>query len=60
MQCKKYLFPYSDIDECMEGNHGCSQVCVNTPGSYYCNCDRGYQAVGATECEGINSTTCVS
>ena len=43
----------SDIDECEGGDHGCSQTCVNTAGSYYCNCQRGFQRVGTTECEGI-------
>ena len=40
-----------DIDECMDEDHGCNQTCVNTPGSYYCNCDSGFNA---TECEGTH------
>ena len=47
------LFFLSDIDECVETDHGCSQVCTNTPGLFYCNCQRGFQRVGTTECEGI-------
>ena len=31
-----------DIDECSAGDHGCEHTCVNTPGSYYCECDDGY------------------
>ena len=41
-----------DIDECMDEDHGCNQTCVNTPGSYYCNCERGFQPVNFGECEG--------
>ena len=49
----KLIFGVADIDECMEGGHGCDQTCVNTPGSYYCNCERGYQIINTTECEGV-------
>ena len=28
----------SDIDECAEPGHGCSQLCNNTKGSYNCFC----------------------
>ncbi|XP_070560576.1 epidermal growth factor-like protein 7 [Ptychodera flava] len=33
----------SDIDECDENNGACQQVCVNTGGSYHCECDEGYK-----------------
>ena len=46
---------FTDIDECMEGDADCNQICVNTLGSYYCSCEPGYQLVNDTECEGINS-----
>ncbi|XP_078585919.1 uncharacterized protein LOC144867724 [Branchiostoma floridae x Branchiostoma japonicum] len=32
-----------DIDECAIGTSGCSQLCENTEGSYYCRCASGYQ-----------------
>ena len=32
-----------DIDECTLGNHACNHDCVNTNGSYYCSCYKGYQ-----------------
>ena len=32
---------FSDIDECSQKH--CDQVCVNTPGSYKCFCDQGYE-----------------
>ena len=34
------------------GDHGCDQTCVNTPGSYYCNCEHGFQLINNTECDG--------
>ncbi|XP_066566877.1 collagen and calcium-binding EGF domain-containing protein 1 isoform X2 [Amia ocellicauda] len=36
--------PYClDIDECANKNETvCSQICINTPGSYRCECERGY------------------
>ena len=30
---------YADIDECKEGTYNCSQLCVNDPGSYHCECN---------------------
>ena len=33
---------FVDIDECSEGNSGCSQVCTNEPGDYNCSCFNGY------------------
>ena len=32
-----------DIDECLNGNGGCTQNCNNTAGSYQCYCDEGYE-----------------
>ena len=32
----------SDINECNTDNGGCSQVCINQVGSYYCQCNNGY------------------
>ena len=34
-----------DIDECQTFG-SCSQQCVNTRGSYKCQCDQGYISVG--------------
>ena len=34
---------YIDIDECSDPQvHGCQHTCVNTIGSFYCDCDPGY------------------
>ena len=44
---------FTDIDECIEGDEHCNQICVNTLGSYYCSCEPGFQLIDNTECEGI-------
>lgn len=31
-----------DINECDSDNGGCNQTCVNTIGSYYCECGDGF------------------
>ncbi len=32
----------TDINECLKHNGGCEQRCVNKPGSYSCECKRGF------------------
>ncbi|KFQ57323.1 Epidermal growth factor-like 7, partial [Nestor notabilis] len=32
----------SDVDECAGQSHGCSQLCLNTAGSYHCACQDGF------------------
>ena len=32
----------SDINECSQGISGCSQQCINSIGSYKCDCNTGY------------------
>ena len=32
-----------DIDECATNNAGCEHDCYNSPGSYSCNCNEGYE-----------------
>lgn len=36
-----FLFLPADIDECQVHNGGCQHRCVNTRGSYYCECHPG-------------------
>lgn len=31
-----------DIDECMMGNYGCEDNCVNNDGGFMCSCNLGY------------------
>ena len=33
---------YTDINECVTNNGGCSQTCTNTPGSRVCSCSCGF------------------
>ena len=32
-----------DIDECVDESIACTQVCVNTIGSFQCSCSAGFQ-----------------
>ncbi|CAF1679773.1 unnamed protein product [Rotaria magnacalcarata] len=46
-----------DINECAENSTRCgSGTCVNTPGSYLCNCNSGYKFANLT-CVGIDKCT---
>ena len=38
----RHPFPPLDVNECSNNNGNCSQICVNTIGSYYCSCNNGY------------------
>ena len=33
---------YLDVDECAIANGGCEHVCINTNGSFYCDCHEGH------------------
>lgn len=34
---------HTDIDECADKNmSACSQICINTAGSFRCECEKGY------------------
>ena len=32
------------MNECLDDNGGCEQICNNSEGSYSCNCNDGYSA----------------
>ena len=34
---------FTDINECLTNNAGCSDICVNTDGSYQCTCGSGFE-----------------
>lgn len=34
---------FADIDECGTDASSCSQICINTEGSYDCSCNDGYE-----------------
>ena len=36
-----YTF-FTDLNECDNNNGGCSQMCNNIVGSFYCSCESGY------------------
>ena len=45
---------FSDINECEDNNGGCSQTCINTAGSFNCECYDGYGFIygSTTDCTG--------
>ncbi|KAK2152642.1 hypothetical protein LSH36_324g03052 [Paralvinella palmiformis] len=47
-----------DIDECSDNNNNvCEQICINTEGSYNCECRSGYRMFNDTACEDIDECT---
>lgn len=45
---------FSDINECAEGTHRCSQKCTNIQGGYNCSCVDGFTLQADTySCQGI-------
>ncbi|XP_022801631.1 mucin-like protein isoform X3 [Stylophora pistillata] len=51
-----------DFDECSLGsNGGCSQVCINTPGSFTCDCTKGYLLnIDQKKCDDVDECIPVS
>lgn len=41
--CDRRVFCSTDTNECSVNNGGCQQVCVNTVGSYECQCHSAYK-----------------
>ncbi|XP_064386521.1 uncharacterized protein LOC135335055 isoform X2 [Halichondria panicea] len=47
-----------DIDECSGTDHDCDHICTNTPGSYTCTCNLGYElADNGRRCDDIDECT---
>ena len=54
----------TDVDECKSGLGLCgsaevAKTCTNSPGSYTCDCQNGYELVSGT-CRGISHTCIMS
>ena len=49
-----YTSTIADVDECNVTNT-CDQICINKPGSYYCECKDGHRKVNKTHCQGITN-----
>ena len=47
-----------DIDECEEDVCGSNEICVNTVGSFICQCQEGYTRNQDDTCEGMMNYTC--
>ncbi len=45
-----------DIDECENGTDNCQQQCVNTEGSFLCECYSGFKFDSNVICQGIITT----
>lgn len=50
----------TDINECQEGTHHCGLTCINTVGSYMCQCNEGFRLDGDMQtCNGKLSFSCI-
>ena len=47
-----HVLPDTDIDECSDGLDMCEQYCVNTNGSYFCECSDGDVLHDGFNCRG--------
>ena len=48
----------ADIDECLEDNGGCQHHCVNTEGSFQCQCRDGFKVDLADESQCVDHDEC--
>ena len=47
-----FLFPHTDINECLVSNGDCGGACTNTDGSYICTCPEGTLLTAGNQCRG--------
>ena len=40
--CSVLLLFYPDFNECKTDQHKCDGLCINTAGSYLCDCEQGF------------------
>ncbi len=52
--CTVYFIFFPDINECLTNKGGCDDRCVNTPGTYLCECDSEGYILGSNKhsCDG--------
>ena len=52
---------FSDIDECDQNLHNCSEnaICTNFDSNYTCDCDDGWEGSGFECSSKLMSTMCV-
>ena len=46
------------VNECLTGNGGCDQDCVDTKDGFHCQCRQGYKMGRNNTCEGDLASTC--
>lgn len=50
-----FICVFIEYDECATDDHGCGHICVNTLGSYKCECKIGYELHSdGKKCEGMS------
>ncbi|KAJ8923679.1 hypothetical protein NQ315_010260, partial [Exocentrus adspersus] len=42
------------VNECLQNNGGCTHKCIDTPASFYCDCNHGYKLIDNRTCKDIN------
>lgn len=48
-----FVFIYTDVDECQDSSI-CSHKCINSEGSYKCDCNQGFKLENDKDCVDVN------